>query len=70
MPSPQRYRDDDKPGQGTAHGRFQRAIERGHLLAAETAARALGSLSTADSLSLVLLYQRTGDEKFERAARR
>jgi len=34
------------------------------------AARELGSLSPADALSLVLLYQRAGDEKFERAARR
>jgi hypothetical protein len=56
--------------QGTAHGRFTRAIKRGHLLAAETAARELGSLSLSDALSLVLLYEREGDEKFERAARR
>jgi hypothetical protein len=47
-----------------------RAIQRGHLLAAETAARELGSLSLSDALSLVLLYEREGDEKFERAARR
>jgi hypothetical protein len=39
-------------------------------LNAEMAARELGSLSLSDSLSLVLLYQRSGDEKFERAARR
>jgi hypothetical protein len=37
---------------------------------AEMAARELGSLSAADALSLVLLYERAGDEKFERAARR
>jgi hypothetical protein len=56
--------------QGTAHGRFQRAIERGHVLNAEMAARELGALSLSDSLALVLLYQREGSEKFKRAARR
>jgi hypothetical protein len=55
--------------QGTAHARFQRAIRGGHLLHAEIA-RKLGSLSLSDSLALVLLYQRSDDEKFERAARR
>jgi hypothetical protein len=56
--------------QGSAQARFQRAVKRGHVLHAEIAARELGSLSAADSLALVLLYQREGDEKFERAARR
>jgi hypothetical protein len=56
--------------QGSAHARFQRAIKRGHLLNAETAAHELGGLSLSDSLALVLLYQREGDERFERAARR
>jgi hypothetical protein len=56
--------------QGSAHARFQRAINRGHLLHAEIAARELGSLSLTDALALVLLYQRAGDAKFERAARR
>lgn len=56
--------------QGSAHGRFTRAIKAGHVLNAEIAARELGALSPADALSLVLLYQRAGDEKFERAARR
>src|SRR3954453_8597750 len=56
--------------QGTAHGRFTRAIKRGNLLNAEMAARELASLSTSDSLALVLLYQRVGSDKFERAARR
>lgn len=32
--------------QGTAHGRFQRAIHRRHVQAAEMAARELGELST------------------------
>jgi hypothetical protein len=56
--------------QGSAHARFQRAIKRGHLLAAETAARELGALSNSDVLALVLLYHRFGDRRFELAARR
>jgi hypothetical protein len=56
--------------QGSAHARFQRAITRGRLLNAEMAARQLGTLSLADALALVLLYQRAGDDKVERAARR
>jgi hypothetical protein len=56
--------------QGTAAGRFQRAIQRGHLLAAETAARELGSLSLSEALALTLLYEREGDPRFERAFRR
>jgi hypothetical protein len=56
--------------QGSAHARFQRAIKRGHLTAAETAARELGALSVSDALALVLLYRRERDERFERAARR
>jgi tRNA(Arg) A34 adenosine deaminase TadA len=56
--------------QGSAHARFQRAIKRGHVLHAETAARELGSLSTSDALALVLLYGRAGSGKFELAARR
>src|SRR5919202_54789 len=67
-PRPQRH--PTMTSQGSAHARFQRAIKRGHVLNAEIAARELGSLSPAESLSLVLLYQRSGDEKFERAARR
>jgi hypothetical protein len=53
--------------QGTAHGRFTRAIKCGRANA-EMAARQLGSLSLADALSLVLLYQLAGDEKFEGCA--
>jgi hypothetical protein len=56
--------------QGTAQARFTRAVRNGHVLHAEIAARELGGLSPANALSLVLLYQRAGDEKFERAARR
>jgi hypothetical protein len=45
-------------------------VKNGHVLHAEIAARELGSLSPSAALLLVLLYQRTGDGKFERAARR
>jgi hypothetical protein len=54
--------------QGTAHGRFQRAVQRGHVDAAEMAAREIGSLSLLDALTLVVLYARTGSRKFEPAA--
>ena len=56
--------------QGTAHGRFTRAIQRGHLLAAEMAAREMGQLSLSNALSLCILDGREQDPKFERAARR
>jgi hypothetical protein len=56
--------------QGSAAGRFQRAIQRGHLLAAEAAARELGSLSLSEALGLCLLYERESDPRFERALRR
>jgi hypothetical protein len=39
--------------QGTAHGRFQRAIHARNLLHAETAAREMGGLSLADALAAV-----------------
>jgi hypothetical protein len=38
--------------QGTAQGRFQRAMQRGHLNAAEMAAGEMGGLSLDDALSL------------------
>jgi hypothetical protein len=54
--------------QGTAHGRFQRALDRGNLEQAEHAARELGWLSLVDALSLVVAYARAGSPKFEPAA--
>lgn len=54
--------------QGSAHGRFVRAIERRNLVAAETAARELGHLAPGDALKLVLLYASIGSSKFEPAA--
>jgi hypothetical protein len=56
--------------QGTAHGRFQRAIKNGWVFHAEVAARELGALSPADALRLVVLYADAEPEKFERAALR
>jgi hypothetical protein len=53
---------------GTAHGRFQRAIQRRHLFAAETAARELGGLNLADALDLTLLIRETDTWRYERAA--
>jgi hypothetical protein len=54
--------------QGSAHGRFERALQRGELEQAEMAARELGKLSLIDALSLVCAYARKGSPKFEPAA--
>jgi hypothetical protein len=54
--------------QGTAHGRFQRAIRNRNLLNAEIAARELGGLSLADALDLTLLMRETDRWRYERAA--
>jgi hypothetical protein len=56
--------------QGTAHGRFQRAIHRRHVQAAEMAAREMGGLSLADALSLCELLANTDPSRYERAALR
>jgi hypothetical protein len=53
---------------GTPHARFQRAVERRHLPAAEAAAYELGRLTLADALLLLLLIAEKAPEKFERAA--
>jgi hypothetical protein len=50
--------------------RFNRAIERRALWAAEDAARELPNLSLEDALQLVRLYADRGSPKFERAALR
>jgi hypothetical protein len=54
--------------QGSAHGRFQRAIQRRHVQAAEMAAREMGQLSLVYALTLVCCYARTGSPKFDQAA--
>jgi hypothetical protein len=56
--------------QGTAHGRFQRAIHRRHVQAAEMAAREMGGLSLAYALSLCELLADTDPARYERAALR
>jgi hypothetical protein len=54
--------------QGSAHGRFQRAIHRGNVREAEMAARELNSLSLTDALALTLLIRETDRRRYERAA--
>jgi hypothetical protein len=56
--------------QGTPHGRFTRAIHRGHVQAAEMAAREMGGLSLADALALCELLARADPARYEREALR
>jgi len=56
--------------QGTARGRFQRAISRRHLLAAEMADREMGGLSLAVALLLCELLANADPQPYERAALR
>jgi hypothetical protein len=56
--------------QGTAHGRFARAIQRRHVQAAEMAAREMGGLSLADALALCELLANVDPARYERAALR
>jgi hypothetical protein len=56
--------------QGTARGRFQRAIHRRHVQAAEMAAREMGGLSLADALLLCELLAKVDPARYERAALR
>jgi hypothetical protein len=56
--------------QGSAHGRFQRAIHRRHVQNAEIAAREMGGLSLADALLLCELLANTDPARYERAALR
>jgi hypothetical protein len=56
--------------QGTAHGRFERAVNRGQLRAAEMAARELGQLSLYDALILCELMAKADPARYERAALR
>ena len=54
--------------QGTAVGRFSRAIQKRLVFQAELAARELGQLPLGFALDLVVLYAEVGDPKAERAA--
>jgi hypothetical protein len=56
--------------QGSAHGRFQRAIHARHIQNAEIAAREMGGLSLADALMLCELLAKTDPARYERAALR
>jgi hypothetical protein len=67
-PSPQRH--PTMTSQGTAHGRFQRAIASRNLFNAETAAREMGGLSLADALALCELLAGADPRRYERAALR
>src|SRR5262245_30058974 len=54
--------------QGTPHGRFQRALQRGQLFHAELAARELGKLTLPDALALATLIARDDPVRYSRAA--
>jgi hypothetical protein len=54
--------------QGTAHGRFTRAIQRRNLFQAELAMRELGTPSLLDALAYLDLLAEVRPEKLERAA--
>ena len=54
--------------EGTAHGRFVRAVQRRNLVAADAAARELGRLSLTDALALTALLAECDVRRFERAA--
>ena len=56
--------------QGSAYGRFQRAITRGHLMHAELAAREVGWLNLADALAVTVLIAKHDASRFGRAAAR
>jgi hypothetical protein len=56
--------------QGSAHGRFQRAIHRRHLFAAEMAAREMHEITLADALALTVLIGEENPARYDRAAAR
>jgi hypothetical protein len=56
--------------QGSAHGRFTRAIAGRNLAAAEIAARELGGLALADALEYLVLLAELRPERAEPAALR
>jgi hypothetical protein len=56
--------------QGSLHGQFQRAVERGNVLQAVGIARDLGELSLSSSFALLLLFAEHDPERFKRAAPR
>jgi hypothetical protein len=56
--------------QGSAGGRFTRAIQQGNLFAAEIAAKEMGGLPLDRALDLVALIAKEKPERLERAALR
>src|SRR6059058_2940231 len=54
--------------QGSAHGRFTRAIKQGNLFAAEIGARELRGLSLHDALDLVALIAQVRPDRLEPVA--
>jgi hypothetical protein len=54
--------------QGSAHGRFTRAIQQRSLWATETSLRELGTVSLEDALGYLDLLAETSSAKLERAA--
>ena len=54
--------------QGTAHGRFTRALQQRNLWAAETSLRELANVSLEDALGYLDLLAEQKPEKLERAA--
>lgn len=56
--------------QGSAHGRFERALRSGQVFHAELAAREMGNVTLGDALRLVVLYASTDTGKFGKAAAR
>jgi hypothetical protein len=53
---------------GTAYGRFKRALRMGNLVAVRSAAAELPQVSLDDALAVVLLMDEHDDERYERAA--
>ena len=56
--------------QGSAYSRFRRALDRGNVLAALSAAAELRHVSLVDALALLLLLARKDLARFQRAALR
>src|SRR6266536_4763216 len=56
--------------QGSAHGRFSRALRNRNLLNAEIAAREIGELSLPDALSFCLLLADADPGRFDRVIAR
>jgi len=56
--------------QGSPYARFRRAVERGNVIEAESAARELHTMSLADALDYCDLLAQREPAKYERAALR